>query len=585
MKPSAVWDIKRIPVERESRMKKRIYRNMCLVTLVAILFSAILTSFLYYQNLEKQMRQELVTEAKYLEAGMDLSGEYYLTNITKIMNSSNRNRITWVAADGTVLFDNMADASTMENHKDRPEIQMALSSGSGRESRMSSTLSEQTFYYALRLEDGSVIRVANTTRSALAGSMAMLPALGGAAVLIMVLSMILAERQTREIVKPINELDLDHPDSGRLYDELAPLVGKVERQQRTICQQMDTLRTKQREFAAITENMSEGFLVVGKQGEVASYNTSALKILDVEIPVPEERTPGSLNILNFNRSHEFRIAVDEALAGHHHEENLKIGTRMYQIIANPVTEKQNVTGAVIVILDITEREEREDLRREFSANVSHELKTPLTSISGYAEIMKNGLVKPEDMKRFSENIYQEAQRMITLIGDIIKLSQLDENRVELEKQAVDLYPIAQSVVSRLKERASQAKVTLEIRGEGQIIEGTSQILDEMIYNLCDNGIKYNKAGGHVNVTVGSRQGCPFVSVEDNGIGIPEEDQKRVFERFYRVDKSHSRQIGGTGLGLSIVKHGAIYHNAKVEMESTPGRGTSITIVFPEGAAK
>lgn len=566
-------------------MKKRIYRNMCLVTLVAILFSAILTSFLYYQNLEKQMRQELVTEAKYLEAGMDLSGEHYLTNITKIMNSSNRNRITWVAADGTVLFDNMADASTMENHKDRPEIQMALSSGSGRESRMSSTLSEQTFYYALRLEDGSVIRVANTTRSALAGSMAMLPALGGAAVLIMVLSMILAERQTREIVKPINELDLDHPDSGRLYDELAPLVGKVERQQRTICQQMDTLRTKQREFAAITENMSEGFLVVGKQGEVASYNTSALKILDVEIPVPEERTPGSLNILNFNRSHEFRIAVDEALAGHHHEENLKIGTRMYQIIANPVTEKQNVTGAVIVILDITEREEREDLRREFSANVSHELKTPLTSISGYAEIMKNGLVKPEDMKRFSENIYQEAQRMITLIGDIIKLSQLDENRVELEKQAVDLYPIAQSVVSRLKERASQAKVALEIRGEGQIIEGTSQILDEMIYNLCDNGIKYNKAGGHVNVTVGSRQGCPFVSVEDNGIGIPEEDQKRVFERFYRVDKSHSRQIGGTGLGLSIVKHGAIYHNAKVEMESTPGRGTSITIVFPEGAAK
>lgn len=585
MKPSAVWDIKRIPVERENRMKKRIYRNMCLVTLVAILFSAILTSFLYYQNLEKQMRQELVTEAKYLEAGMDLSGEHYLTNITKIMNSSNRNRITWVAADGTVLFDNMADASTMENHKDRPEIQMALSSGSGRESRMSSTLSEQTFYYALRLEDGSVIRVANTTRSALAGSMAMLPALGGAAVLIMVLSMILAERQTREIVKPINELDLDHPDSGRLYDELAPLVGKVERQQRTIRQQMDTLKTKQREFTAITENMSEGFLVVGKQGEVASYNTSALKILDVEIPVPEERTPGSLNILNFNRSHEFRIAVDEALAGHHHEENLKIGTRMYQIIANPVTEKQNVTGAVIVILDITEREEREDLRREFSANVSHELKTPLTSISGYAEIMKNGLVKPEDMKRFSENIYQEAQRMITLIGDIIKLSQLDENRVELEKQAVDLYPIAQSVVRRLKERASQAKVALEIRGEGQIIEGTSQILDEMIYNLCDNGIKYNKAGGHVNVTVGSRQGCPFVSVADNGIGIPEEDQKRVFERFYRVDKSHSRQIGGTGLGLSIVKHGAIYHNAKVEMESTHGRGTSITIVFPEGAAK
>ena len=257
--------------------------------------------------------------------------------------------------------------------------------------------------------------------------------------------------------------------------------------------------------------------------------------------------------------------------------------QLSEILERTISELKSANNELKI--DIEKKEQIDEMRKDFLSNVSHELKTPLTSISGYAEIMKNGLVKPEDMKRFSENIYQEAQRMITLIGDIIKLSQLDENRVELEKQAVDLYPIAQSVVSRLKEWASQAKVTLEIRGEGQIIEGTSQILDEMIYNLCDNGIKYNKAGGHVNVTVGSRQGCPFVSVEDNGIGIPEEDQKRVFERFYRVDKSHSRQIGGTGLGLSIVKHGAIYHNAKVEMESTPGRGTSITIVFPEGAAK
>ena len=564
-------------------MKKRIYRNMCLTAWIAILFSALLTSLLYYRNLEKQMRQELVTEAKYLEAGMDLSGESYLENITKTVNRSNRNRITWVAADGTVLFDNMAESSAMENHKDRPEIQAALVNGSGRESRMSSTLSEQTFYYALRLEDGSVIRVANTTKSAIAGSMAMLPALCGAAAVILILSMILAERQTREIVKPINELDLDHPDSGKLYDELAPLVGKIERQQQTIRQQMDILRSKQREFAAITENMQEGFLVVGRQGEVVSYNTSALRILDVEAPAAG-KTSGSLNVLNFNRSHEFRMAVDEALAGRHHEENLKLGTRVYQIIANPVTENQEVSGAVIVIWDITEKEEREELRREFSANVSHELKTPLTSISGYAEIMKDGLVKPADMKRFSENIYHEAQRMITLIGDIIKLSQLDENQMELKKKRVDLYAIAQTVAKRLEERARAAKLSLCVQGESQIVEGTPQILDEMIYNLCDNGIKYNKEGGRVNITVGWKQGCPFVSVEDNGIGIPKEDQKRVFERFYRVDKSHSRQIGGTGLGLSIVKHGAIYHNANVEMESKPGKGTKITIVFPAGAA-
>ena len=298
-----------------------------------------------------------------------------------------------------------------------------------------------------------------------------------------------------------------------------------------------------------------------------------------EIPVPEERTPGSLNILNFNRSHEFRTAVDEALAGHHHEENLKIGTRMYQIIANPVTEKQNVTGAVIVILDITEREEREDLRREFSANVSHELKTPLTSISGYAEIMKNGLVKPEDMKGFAERIYNEARRLITLVEDIIKLSKLDEGNVQLEKEEVDLYKLTREILTRLSPQAAKRKVHVEVTGEPVEYVGIRQILDEMIYNICENAIKYNKEGGKLTVWVGNTLQGKKVCVTDTGIGIPENETDRIFERFYRVDKSHSKETGGTGLGLSIVKHGAMLHGAKIHVDSKLGEGTKIELIF------
>lgn len=362
---------------------------------------------------------------------------------------------------------------------------------------------------------------------------------------------------------------------------------------------MDTLKAKQREFSAITENMSEGFLVIGKRGEVVSYNSSALRILGVEPSAVEEKEDeagyqiqgyesgtgaegtagGRINILSFNRSHIFRTSVDRALEGNHSEQNMELGGRVYQIIANPVLEGEEVSGAIMVILDVTEKAEREDLRREFSANVSHELKTPLTSISGYAEIMKNGLVRTEDMRRFSENIYQEAQRMITLVGDIIKLSQLDESQVELEKTDVDLYDIARGVTERLKGQARVQKVELKLTGTSQRVFGTAQILDEMIYNLCDNGIKYNKPGGHVTISISEEHGHPVVLVEDDGIGIPETDQERVFERFYRVDKSHSRQIGGTGLGLSIVKHGAIYHGARVEMESKIGVGTKVRIVF------
>lgn len=557
-------------------MKKKIYWNMCLVTLVAILLSCVMTTVVYYNKLEVQMKREVTTEARYIEAGMELAGESYLNQLSKRAGGNSRNRITLIAVDGTVLFDNYTDDGSMENHADRPEVQSARETGLGEVTRVSDTLSEKTYYYAVRLSDGSVIRVANTTRSVLSSVLDLIPAMLVVLVFIFVVSMVLADGQTRRIVKPINDLDLDYPEKSPIYDELAPLIGKVDKQQKTIQKQMDILKAKQREFTAITENMSEGFIVVGKMAEVASYNSSAIRILGVDQQYAQEH---GVNILNFNRSSIFRHAVDEALDGRHCEQYMDISGRCYQIIANPVTDNQEISGAIIVILDVTEKQEREGLRREFSANVSHELKTPLTSISGYAEIMKNGLVKPEDMKRFSENIYHEAQRMITLIGDIIRLSQLDENQVDLDKTSVDLYQISAGVVDRLKNHAKRQGVDLLLEGTPVTVQGTAQILDEMIYNLCDNGIKYNQKHGSVKVTVAEEDGRPVISVSDTGIGIPEAEQERVFERFYRVDKSHSRQIGGTGLGLSIVKHGAIYHGAMVEMESKEGVGTTVRVVF------
>ena len=557
-------------------MRKKVFQHAGALIIAAIILTFFTMSWAMYNNTAEQLRVSVRNECEYYRYFLDKMGD---DSLDKPAGKITASRVTLIDTDGTVLFDSVEDENMMGNHSGRPEVIEAEKTGESNISRYSETLRSKTYYTALRLDNGKIIRVSLTTDSVFG---VMLRNIWLVAVLIaavLVVELLMVSHMTKALVKPINEIDLNHPLDNKAYEELSPLLGRIHQQQKQIQQQMEELRHNQEEYLAITEYMKDG-LIVTNQSVVLSINRSAQNLFDV---TAEECI--NHNIVTVSRNEQLKEALDHALEGSSEERMLEINGRVYQLLANPVRVDRVVSGAVILVLDVTEKQKAEVMRREFSANVSHELKTPLMSISGYAEIMKNGLVKPEDMKRFSENIYQEAQRMITLIGDIIKLSQLDENRVELEKQAVDLYPIAQSVVSRLKERASQAKVALEIRGEGQIIEGTSQILDEMIYNLCDNGIKYNKAGGHVNVTVGSRQGCPFVSVADNGIGIPEEDQKRVFERFYRVDKSHSRQIGGTGLGLSIVKHGAIYHNAKVEMESTPGRGTSITIVFPEGAAK
>ncbi|RHV67500.1 PAS domain-containing protein [Clostridium sp. OM02-18AC] len=600
------------------KIKRKIYWNLCLVALLTMVVSALITTLLLCQDLQTQMRQAVMTEVRYLESAMEVSGKDYLVHLKSRGDGNSVNRITWVDENGSVLYDSYADSESLENHKDRPEIAAALKNGRGESVRTSRTLAEQTYYYAARLTDGSVIRVASTTKSALATVFHTVPIMIAMAILIVLGVLILAEFQTKRIIAPINQMNPDDPQAGDVYDELAPLVRRLEKQKETIRQQMEILKEKQEEFSAITENMREGFLVVDSKGDVMSYNKSALKLLGIpegeegmlsrhgnaaweehtdpgkegtlsqDLPANSqntgthndaERHKANVNIISINRSENFRRVVDEALKGGHCEEMLDVGNRHYQIIANPVAESEERSGAVVVILDVTEQQGREELRREFTANVSHELKTPLTSISGYAEIMMNGMVQPADMGRFSGKIYKEAQRLITLVGDIIRLSQLDEEKVQMEKSPVDLHLLASDVVKRLQDVAKKNQVTLMLTGKPTVVNGNPQILDEMIYNLCDNAIKYNKPFGEVEVNVAMIKDHPVLTVEDDGIGIPPEDQERIFERFYRVDKSHSRQIGGTGLGLSIVKHGAIYHKAKVELKSALGEGTTVRITF------
>ena len=554
-------------------MKKRIFRSICVVALFSMLIATWTVTSIIGQETNRKTHEDVRREVHYLAAGLEEDGSEYLNELeklekTNLADSDNRiSRITWITKDGTVIYDSYTSPSSLPNHADRPEVKAALEKGEGETFRVSDTLAEQTYYYAKRLSNGTVIRVASTTRTDLASVIHTVPAMLVMAGVIFAITMALADAQTKRIVKPINELDPDNPQPDQVYEELYPLVRSLQKQKLTIQQQMQTLRKKQEEFTAITENMKEGFIVVDSKANVISYNSSAVRILGVDIESMEHSENGQehRNVLSFNRSASFREVVNDALNGERGQQNLELNGRYYQLIASPVVESGDKRGAVVVILDVTEQQNREELRREFTANVSHELKTPLTSISGYAEIMKDGLVRPEDMGRFSEKIYSEAQRLITLVGDIIKLSRLDEEKVEIEKTDVDLCQIAAGV---------------SLTAKPAVVNGASQILDEMIFNLCENAIKYNRPHGRVDVVVDEINHHPTVIVKDTGIGIAEKDQDRIFERFYRVDKSHSRQIGGTGLGLSIVKHGAIYHKAKVEMDSKVGVGTTIRIVFP-----
>ena len=553
-------------------MTKRIFLSTITVVVSVLLLSLALITGVLYEHFQKIQMDQLEVTEEFVEQGITLDGMDYLKNL-----NANDCRITWIAADGTVLYDNQFDASQMENHKNREEVKQAMEGSAGTSFRQSTTVSERTMYYAKRMQDHTVLRLSVSQSSVLFLLGGMLSPICFILLAACILSGVLSYRVSKKIVHPLSELDLKHPEQVETYDELSPFLQRIAAQNREIEHRVRELKKQQQEFSMITENMSEGLFVIDRNYQILSYNKSAVQIFSIE------NEPIGQNLLAVNRSQVFREAVDSALQGRHTQKNLTLNGRVYQIIANSVCSpdsEQELVGAVLLVLDITEKEEQERYRREFTANVSHELKTPLTSISGIAEIIRNGIVRPEDIPHFAGKIYDESQRLITLIGDIIKLSQLDEDQVPLERESVDLLEISRDVVQQLSSVTKKNGVSLVAGGTHGSVYGVRQVLSEMVYNLCENAVKYNQKGGRVSVDVKQSDAAITLTVKDTGIGIPKAEQSRVFERFYRVDKSHSKAVGGTGLGLSIVKHGAALHHAVIELNSEVGEGTEIKLIFP-----
>ncbi|MGI5958732.1 MAG: ATP-binding protein [Massiliimalia sp.] len=551
-------------------MTKRIFRSILLASSVILIVGLAFVMGILYRQFGNQLQKELQNEASYLAVAVNKQGVEIFDDLSSIRSE----RITLVAPDGTVIYDNRADASTMDNHAQREEISKALQDGTGTSVRYSDTLSEKTVYYAVRLDDGSVLRISSTQYTVVSVILNLLPSFILIVVIMVLLSVLLASRASKKIVAPLNQMDLEHPEDNEPYDEITPLLSKISRQQKTIQAQLTDAKRQQEEFSLITEHMNEGILVIDNQTDLLSYNTSALHLLGAS---PKQGTQGSVLVLN--RSEPFRKAVESALGGKHYDTWMELDNLFCQIIANPVYHDGKVQGAVLLLVDVTEKMQRESLRREFTANISHELKTPLTSISGFAEILQNGMVQEKDTKKFAGRIFDEAQRLITLVSDIIKISQLDEGCLPYTKEPVNINKVVEDCFHHLQPAAEKMQIELKLEGEEITLQTVKPILEEVIYNLCDNGIKYNQKGGSVTVSVKKNQTGTQIVVKDTGIGIPVADQMRVFERFYRVDKSHSKEIGGTGLGLSIVKHGAAYLGAEIKVESEVGKGTSFTLLF------
>ena len=539
-------------------MTGKIIRSLFSLAMLVLVIGAALFSGILYGYYEKQSFASLAQEAEQLQQTME-----YVS--PEQMRSTDR--ITLISPDGTVLYDSVARADAMENHLSREEVVQALREGTGKSSHYSSTVLKKNLYYALRLEDGNVLRLSREQSSLGAMLLNMAWPIAATVAGLLLLAASLSVRLARQITQPINAISPDDPQV--VYPELQPLTQRLRQQRETIRNQMDELSRRMREFSAMTENMSEGFLLIDLRGHVLTENHSASMLLPTDAD----------NIAKCSQR-ELCQAAQQALTGQRCERLLQQGERTLSVIASPVLESGQVTGAVVLTLDVTEREQREKLRREFSANVSHELKTPLTSISGFAELMSQGLVPSDKVREFSLDIQKECTRLTNLVEDIIDLSRLEEGGGDMTWEDIDLYTLCDDVLQSLEPVAKRQTVTLRLAGESLQVRGVYQVLREMIYNLCDNAIKYNRSGGSGTVAVARSAGRVSVAVADTGIGIPYEDQSRVFERFYRVDKSHSRAIGGTGLGLSIVKHAAALHGAEIKLQSRPEDGTVITVLFP-----
>ena len=550
-------------------MTKRIFRSILLVAAAVLLASFVLITGVLYDYFSNNQMEQLRAQTALAAQGVEKSGEGYFAGL-----GSHGTRLTWIAADGTVLYDSTATAAKMENHADREEVSSALKTGTGESTRYSTTLMERQLYCAQRLNDGTVVRLSCEQYTPLMLVLGMLQPVIVIAAAALAVSGVLASGLSKRIVRPLNELRLDEPDRIETYPELAPLTDKLRSQQNQLRAQEKELRQRRDEFDAATENMIEGLVLLNERGTILSINKSATKLLDIS------RYCVGKDILLLNNSRQMQELLGRVRSGEHCEMPVEHGGVSYTVYASPVVSGERVAGTVLLVLDMTEKEKAEKLRREFSANVSHELKTPLHTISGCAELLANGMVKPDDIPRFAAQIQSESKRMITLIEDIIKLSHLDEGAGDMQRCDVDLAAIARATVENLRPAAKAADVALSVNACPAVIKnGIPQLLEAIVYNLCENAIKYNRPGGFVKVSVEKNADGTVLTVEDNGIGIPAEQQERIFERFYRVDKSHSKEVGGTGLGLSIVKHAAALHNAKISMHSAPDEGTSISVVF------
>jgi len=551
-------------------LTKKIFKSILAVCALTLVLGLAFVMGILYNYFGKQINTELRKEAAYLAEGVELKGTEYLENIT-----SPESRITYIDEGGTVLYDSEAAESSMENHSHREEVMEALQNGSGHAVRMSGTLSEKTIYHAVRLENGNVLRVSSTQYSILKLVLELVQPVLWILLLMLVLAGVFASRLSKKVVEPLNDLDLEHPEQNQIYPEVEPLLSKIYKQKRQITSQLESAKQQQEEFAIITENMQEGLLVIDSHTMVLSVNSSVSRLFQVqEIALGE-------SVYSLNRSEQFRKVVEDVLEGRHSSEVVFLDGNAIAMTANPVFRDKEIQGAVLLFVNVTEKVSRETLRREFSANVSHELKTPLTSISGFAEIMQDGFVKEEDVKRFAGRIYKEAQRLIRLVEDTIKISQLDEGEIPYEKEQVDLYELGKDIFNSLKTQADSQSVHLYMEGAHVSFTTVRPILEEVLYNLCDNAIKYNRPEGSVTLAFSRTEAGVRICVKDTGIGIPKEDRSRIFERFYRVDKSHSKEVGGTGLGLSIVKHGAAFLGGTLNLVSEEGKGTEISLVFPE----
>ena len=550
-------------------MTKIIFQSIFLVAGAVLLASLLIIMGFLYSYFGGVEENQLRDELSLASAAVESSGTDYLSQLT-----AGRCRLTWIAADGSVLYDTKTDAESLENHASRAEVSQALSTGTGESTRYSSTLLEKTMYYAQRLTDGTVLRISISRATVGMIAVGMLQPLLLVLIVALILSGMLARRLSRRIVDPLNSLDLEHPLDNDAYEELSPLLKRIHHQHVEIRTQLRELREKTDEFTQITGSMREGLVLLDEHGDILSINAAAQALFGADAQCVGR------DFLTIERSHEISAAIQAAAVDGHSEVRAERAGRIYQFDISRIASDGKLLGTVILAFDITEQEFAERNRREFTANVSHELKTPLQGIIGSAELIENGMVKPDDLPRFVGHIHAEAARLVTLIDDIIRLSQLDEGDA-MPTEPVDLLAVSQEAAENLHDAAAARDVTVSVTGQPAVIPGVRRLLYEVVYNLCDNAIKYNRGGGRVDVTVAADAGGSSITVADTGIGIAPEHQGRVFERFYRVDKSHSKASGGTGLGLSIVKHAVQYHHGRIELESTPGTGTTIRAIFPK----